>query len=180
MKDIESELGRIRGANKNGPRTIDLDILVFNNQIEDHDVFHRDFFKNPIVDLFPNLSPVLSCKNYMNNFEAIHRIIEHIKSTLPNKPISIFGAGKWFNNNKSATDNIDIIAIVKDADKQSNLLINWQLEALRLNIISELPVKVTLILLDELEGKSQEKDTQVLFTQQFASYKFLYGQELSC
>ena len=39
LKQIENKLERVRTKNKNGPRTIDLDIVLFNNQILDKDVF---------------------------------------------------------------------------------------------------------------------------------------------
>lgn len=52
---VENGLGRIRSENKNGPRTIDLDILVWNGEIVDKDVEHRDFLKNAIATLYPGL-----------------------------------------------------------------------------------------------------------------------------
>lgn len=109
LKIIEAKLGRKRTKNKNGPRTIDLDIVVFNNQIIDDDVFKRDFLKNLIVDLFPEFYEVLNCKNYMDNFNHIKQVIEIVKSELPQKPISIFGAGNWFSNEDSIATNIDIM-----------------------------------------------------------------------
>jgi 2-amino-4-hydroxy-6-hydroxymethyldihydropteridine diphosphokinase len=39
LKGVETRLGRVRTVNKFGPRTIDLDIAVFNGTIPDPDVF---------------------------------------------------------------------------------------------------------------------------------------------
>lgn len=50
---IESKLGRVRSSNKNGPRTIDLDIVVFNGEITDNDVHEREFLRNSITELIP-------------------------------------------------------------------------------------------------------------------------------
>ena len=55
LKDIEKELGRKRSAIKFGPRTIDLDITVFNGKITDNDFYERDFVKNAVLELIPNL-----------------------------------------------------------------------------------------------------------------------------
>ncbi len=55
LKNIEIELGRIKTVNKNGPRIIDLDILVFNNKITDKDVFERKFLKQFVIELIPEL-----------------------------------------------------------------------------------------------------------------------------
>lgn len=51
LLNVEDTLGRIRTENKNSPRTIDLDILVWNGEIVDKDVEHRDFLKNAIAAL---------------------------------------------------------------------------------------------------------------------------------
>jgi 2-amino-4-hydroxy-6-hydroxymethyldihydropteridine diphosphokinase len=61
---IEQQLSRIRSAEKNAPRTIDLDISLFNNEIQDIDQNHHipdpDLLKFPhvavpIADIVPNL-----------------------------------------------------------------------------------------------------------------------------
>lgn len=53
LKLIEKKLGRIRTENKNSPRTIDLDLIIFNNTILDDDVYERDFLKASIKELMP-------------------------------------------------------------------------------------------------------------------------------
>ena len=51
LKEIETSLGRVRNSNKNGPRTIDLDILTYNNAITDKDVNSVDFIKDFVNEL---------------------------------------------------------------------------------------------------------------------------------
>ena len=51
LLNLEDALGRIRTQNKNGPRTIDLDILVWNGKVVDKDVAHRDFLQKAIAAL---------------------------------------------------------------------------------------------------------------------------------
>ena len=55
LKNVEARLGRVRTGNKYGPRTIDLDIAVFNGAITDPDVFERDFLRELILELMPEL-----------------------------------------------------------------------------------------------------------------------------
>ena len=50
---IETRLGRVRSFEKNGPRTIDLDIIVSNNKVVDDDVYERDFLQNAILSVKP-------------------------------------------------------------------------------------------------------------------------------
>ena len=51
LKDIEAQLGRIRTSNKNGPRTIDLDIVKIDNDIVDDDYYQYDFVKKSVDEL---------------------------------------------------------------------------------------------------------------------------------
>jgi 2-amino-4-hydroxy-6-hydroxymethyldihydropteridine diphosphokinase len=55
LRKIEDKMGRSRSPLKFGPRTIDLDIVVFNNLIVDNDFYDRDFVKNAVLQLIPNL-----------------------------------------------------------------------------------------------------------------------------
>ena len=56
LLQIEDELGRVRSEIKFGPRSIDLDIVVFNNEITDDDFYTRDFVKNAVLELIPDLN----------------------------------------------------------------------------------------------------------------------------
>lgn len=51
LKAIEAQLGRRRTSNKNGPRTIDLDIVKINNDIVDDDYHQYDFVKKSVDEL---------------------------------------------------------------------------------------------------------------------------------
>jgi 2-amino-4-hydroxy-6-hydroxymethyldihydropteridine diphosphokinase len=56
---IEDEIGRIRGKNKYGPRTIDLDVVAWNGEIVHWDVRERDFLKKAVLQVLPQLKSVL-------------------------------------------------------------------------------------------------------------------------
>ncbi|HKJ79590.1 MAG TPA: 2-amino-4-hydroxy-6-hydroxymethyldihydropteridine diphosphokinase [Prolixibacteraceae bacterium] len=50
-KEIEYKLGRDRTTPKFGPRTIDLDIVVWNGEVVDEDYYTRDFLQNSVEEL---------------------------------------------------------------------------------------------------------------------------------
>ena len=51
LKTLETQLGRIRTPNKNGPRTIDLDIIVFDGKVVDDDYYERDFLQKMVGEV---------------------------------------------------------------------------------------------------------------------------------
>lgn len=63
LRLIEEELGRVRVTDKFAPRTIDLDIVVFEDifiesidlTLPDPDIFEREFLAVPLLELAPNL-----------------------------------------------------------------------------------------------------------------------------
>ena len=55
LKRIEDILGRDRSLPKFGPRTIDLDILIWNKKVVDKDYYERDFLRKGVEEIIPNL-----------------------------------------------------------------------------------------------------------------------------
>ena len=51
LKAIEDQLGRDRSGPKFGPRTMDLDIVVWNGEIVDPDYYTRDFLKKSVGEV---------------------------------------------------------------------------------------------------------------------------------
>lgn len=51
LKSIEDKLCRDRSAPKFGPRTIDLDIVVWNGEIVDEDYYTRDFLRKSVQEI---------------------------------------------------------------------------------------------------------------------------------
>ena len=55
LKTLEQKLGRTKTENKNGPRTIDLDIIVWNGKVIDNEVYEREFLLNSIKEILPDI-----------------------------------------------------------------------------------------------------------------------------
>ena len=55
LKRIEDILGRDRSLPKCGPRTIDLDILIWNKKVVDEDYYKRDFLRKGVEEIIPDL-----------------------------------------------------------------------------------------------------------------------------
>jgi 2-amino-4-hydroxy-6-hydroxymethyldihydropteridine diphosphokinase len=60
LKTVEARLGRVRTPNRYGPRTIDLDIVVFNGAITDPDVLERAYLRKLTLELMPELQEIFS------------------------------------------------------------------------------------------------------------------------
>ena len=55
LKQIEDTLGRRRGVLTFGPRTVDLDIVVWNGKLLDPDFYEREYLKKAVLELDPGL-----------------------------------------------------------------------------------------------------------------------------
>ncbi|MCY3985807.1 MAG: 2-amino-4-hydroxy-6-hydroxymethyldihydropteridine diphosphokinase [Candidatus Dadabacteria bacterium] len=60
LKGVEIVLGRSAGGDRYGPRKMDLDILVWNGEIVDSDVYEREFLRRSVIELCPELEKTLS------------------------------------------------------------------------------------------------------------------------
>jgi 2-amino-4-hydroxy-6-hydroxymethyldihydropteridine diphosphokinase len=58
LKTVEKRLGRVRNINKNGPRTIDLDIIVWNGKIINSDYYERDFVRTATDFLMERITDI--------------------------------------------------------------------------------------------------------------------------
>jgi 2-amino-4-hydroxy-6-hydroxymethyldihydropteridine diphosphokinase len=56
LKTLEGKLGRIRSENKNGPRTIDLDIIAWNGEVINNDYNERGFVKTAVNEVLEEAS----------------------------------------------------------------------------------------------------------------------------
>ena len=54
LKSIENLMGRDRSKPKFGPRTIDLDILIWNGKVIDNDYYDRDFLRKGVEEILPD------------------------------------------------------------------------------------------------------------------------------
>ena len=55
LKELERIMGRKRTADKFAPRVIDLDMIIFNGRILDPDFYSRDFLRENVQDVCPDI-----------------------------------------------------------------------------------------------------------------------------
>ena len=55
LKAIEALLGRQPGEDRDGPRTIDLDIVVWNGEVIDQDLYTRAYLREAVLAVWPDL-----------------------------------------------------------------------------------------------------------------------------
>ncbi|MGP9766230.1 2-amino-4-hydroxy-6-hydroxymethyldihydropteridine diphosphokinase [Halomonas sp. AOP13-D3-9] len=51
LKGVEDRLGRVRGAIKSGPRTMDLDIVAWDGEVVDDGYFKHSYVKKPVDEV---------------------------------------------------------------------------------------------------------------------------------
>ena len=56
LRDVEDELGRIREDDPFGPRTIDLDVAVWNGEVVHRDFTEREFLRKAVLEVLPDLT----------------------------------------------------------------------------------------------------------------------------
>jgi 2-amino-4-hydroxy-6-hydroxymethyldihydropteridine diphosphokinase len=56
LKHLEDESGRDRDGGKWGPRTLDLDVVVWNQRVIDSDVHTRPFLHAAVLEIAPELT----------------------------------------------------------------------------------------------------------------------------
>jgi 2-amino-4-hydroxy-6-hydroxymethyldihydropteridine diphosphokinase len=56
LRRIENDFGRVRSADKNAPRTIDLDIITYDDQFIASDLFEKAYLALPVSELLPDLT----------------------------------------------------------------------------------------------------------------------------
>ena len=82
LRKIEDRLGRVRSSNKNAPRTIDLDTIIFNNMILDNELWEKVFIAVPLAELEPSLRHPSSVSNIKEIAEEL-KCSEQIELFVP-------------------------------------------------------------------------------------------------
>lgn len=76
IRDIENALGRIRTSDKNAPRTIDIDILIEDDELYDEDIWEQAHLAIPLAELYPDyMHPVTN--------ERLSKIAKYLEITHP-------------------------------------------------------------------------------------------------
>ena len=54
LRPLETKLGRVRKADKNAPRTMDIDIIIFDGLLMDEDLWQQAYVAVPVSELLPD------------------------------------------------------------------------------------------------------------------------------
>ena len=63
LKSVEDRLGRVRGAIKSGPRTIDLDLVAWDGELLTSDYFHYEYVSVPVNQIVASTGVQLHSPN---------------------------------------------------------------------------------------------------------------------
>ena len=72
IRPIEARLGRVRGPDKYAPRTIDIDIILFNDEPFGWEFWSNAFVVVPLADLLPDFHHPL-------NYEKLAQVAAHMR-----------------------------------------------------------------------------------------------------
>jgi 2-amino-4-hydroxy-6-hydroxymethyldihydropteridine diphosphokinase len=86
LAPVEKALGRVRSADKNAPRTIDLDITLYDGQVLDKEIWRRVY----LALIFAELTPLLkhpetgeSLPNLAERLRKEHLAVQHPEIVFP-------------------------------------------------------------------------------------------------
>jgi 2-amino-4-hydroxy-6-hydroxymethyldihydropteridine diphosphokinase len=72
IRPIESALGRVRSADKYAPRSIDIDVVLFDGEPFNGEFWSNAFVVVPLADLLPEF-------HHPFNYEKLARVAEHMR-----------------------------------------------------------------------------------------------------
>jgi 2-amino-4-hydroxy-6-hydroxymethyldihydropteridine diphosphokinase len=72
IRPIEAKLGRVRGADKYAPRTIDIDIILFDEEPFGGEFWSNAFVVVPLADILPDFP-------HPFNYEKLVQVAEHMR-----------------------------------------------------------------------------------------------------
>jgi 2-amino-4-hydroxy-6-hydroxymethyldihydropteridine diphosphokinase len=88
IREIEDTLGRIRTSDKNAPRTIDIDILIKDDEVYDEDIWEQAHLAIPLAELYPDYTHPITNKTLSHIAEYLSKSNPIIKRriSLPRSP----------------------------------------------------------------------------------------------
>lgn len=77
IRPLEARMGRVRTKDKNAPRTIDIDLILFDEQLMDPSLYHHAHLAVPMAEILPDYKS--DCK------EPLKDVAEKLASITPIK-----------------------------------------------------------------------------------------------
>ena len=182
LKQVEDALGRERTVHPCGPRTIDLDILLFNGVVTDRDIYERSYLKGSVQELCPEVGFPTQERNLDQYSAGIHAVVRVITKQIPGV-LSVFGAGHWFADEACPTSDVDFVVVVQATKPAAESQVRAILDAKGMTHIGSYPIRVRLLWLEELMGQSRglsviapNQTATRVYLRQLGFYLHLHGE----
>jgi 2-amino-4-hydroxy-6-hydroxymethyldihydropteridine diphosphokinase len=78
LQNIETKLGRVRTKNKFAPRTIDIDIVIYNQDVMDNQLWTQLHYARPLSELLPDFINIQNGETLLQTNQRLTNIT-HIK-----------------------------------------------------------------------------------------------------
>ncbi|HCB00924.1 MAG TPA: 2-amino-4-hydroxy-6-hydroxymethyldihydropteridine diphosphokinase [Anaerolineae bacterium] len=72
LRPVENQVGRVRNENRYAPRTIDIDIILFDETPHNLETWNHAFVIIPLAELIPNFVHPLEAKSLVEVAKQIH------------------------------------------------------------------------------------------------------------
>lgn len=73
LRPLEAQLGRVRTEHKYSPRTIDIDIVIYGDEVLDQEIWYQPHLAVPLAELLPDMKhPSLG--------ESMHQVARNFKN----------------------------------------------------------------------------------------------------
>lgn len=111
LHQIEYALGRRRTADRNAPRTIDLDILTWDDCVVDDAVATRPFLQSAICEVAPSVHLPPDFREQEFGAAAITDTVESLVRLRNGTVFAVYGAGHWFKGEAAPGSDVDLVVV---------------------------------------------------------------------
>ncbi len=180
LKNVERSLGRIKRKNKNGPRRIDLDIVIFNREIVDSDLYKREFLKQAVLELIPTLKKKWQIANRVRYRSELQSVVRIIRAKFNRRITSIIGGGHWFCDQEGSGSEIKIILVSKKIKAQELKDLNRELQENCLSPLGSTPLRLFQLTESRFKEQLEVFDSTSKLSDQISALNFyhtLYPKE---
>ncbi|MFA5468594.1 MAG: 2-amino-4-hydroxy-6-hydroxymethyldihydropteridine diphosphokinase [Sphaerochaetaceae bacterium] len=76
LSPIEAQLGRVREEDKNAPRTIDIDLIVYDGEVVDPTLYLYPHIALPVAEILPENAKIREAAMVLSHDSSVHKKVE--------------------------------------------------------------------------------------------------------